>query len=283
MSTDRWSSQQLKKYESLLGRYYDRGGNLSEFDSFLSKNPTLINKKINSEGHTLLFQPRNRDFVNLLIQHGADVHITDSSGNTALMYLLMTGYYGDTSTIEALIEHSIDDINIQNKYGNTALIYAINKLYAPTVLDIVKLLIKSGADVALKNKLGNTALEVAYYQRDYYKQIYTILGARPGSTYDIASWERVVEIIEKEMMKHIHKEIKKQNIHSLTALKVLTSAHKATKGNPSQSLNTDLIKRIMRQSHTLMPPRQVLTSAKSVPTYPEQRKNKNVNKKHPSV
>ena len=281
MSSDRWSSQQLKKYESLIVRYYNSGGNLSEFDSFLSKNPTLINKKINSEGHTLLFQPRNRDFVNLLIQHGADVHIKDSDGNTALMYVLMTSRYGHTSAIEALIEHSKDVINVQNKSGNTALIYAINTLYSPTVLEIVKLLIKSGADVALKNKLGNTALEVAYEKRDYYKNLYTF----PGSTYthDIASWERVVEIIEKEMMKHIHKEIKKQNIHSLTALKVLTSAQKATKGTPSQSLNTDLIKRIMRQSHTLMPPRQVLTSAKSAPTYPEQRKNKSVNKKHPSV
>ena len=281
MSSDRWSSQQLK----YLYLYYNRGGNLSEFDSFLSKNPTLINKKINSKGHTLLFQPRNRDFVNLLIQHGADVHIKDSGGNTALMYVLMTGRYGHTSAIEALIEHSKDVINVQNKSGDTALMYAINTLYSPTVLEIVKLLIKSGADVALKNKLGNTALEDAYYQRDYYKQIYTILGARPGSNYTdhIASWEKVVEIIEKEMMKHIQKEIKKQNIHSLTALKVLTSAQKAAKGNPSQSLNTDLIKRIMRQSHTLMPPRQVLTSAKSAPTYPEQRKNKSVNKKHPSV
>ncbi|KAL1791691.1 ankyrin repeat domain-containing 26, partial [Sigmodon hispidus] len=47
----------------------------------------------------------NRKCVSILLKHGADPHIKDFSGNTALHYAV---YNGNKTIVNELLEHKVD-------------------------------------------------------------------------------------------------------------------------------------------------------------------------------
>ena len=96
------------------------------------------------------------DFVNMLLDRGADVNATDNFGNTALM---LASHFASTEIVNILLDRGAD-VNATDKFGNTALIMACKwRGYKPE--GIVSLLLKKGADVNANDRWKTTALMAA--------------------------------------------------------------------------------------------------------------------------
>lgn len=78
-----------------------------------TKNPAL----------TVAVYASNLDAAEILLQHGANINILDSSRNTPLMVAVIQN---DIAMVNLLIKHS-PDINIKNNFGFTPLNYAIQQ------------------------------------------------------------------------------------------------------------------------------------------------------------
>lgn len=108
----------------------------------------------NKDGNTLLMKAVSigyYDLADYLIDRNADIGITNSKGENALILSANYPY------ILNLLINNNADINISDNNGKTALHYACEggDLYS------VKLLIKSGADINKKDILGKTILMYA--------------------------------------------------------------------------------------------------------------------------
>ena len=94
------------------------------------------------------------DVAMFLIETGADVNVTDTNGNTPLIFIIHKT--GDLKIIKRLLEKGAA-VNTQNRTGETALMYAAWRGQA----NIVRLLLENRADATLKNRQGDTALTLA--------------------------------------------------------------------------------------------------------------------------
>jgi hypothetical protein len=88
-----------------------------------------------------------------LLSHGAEVHVVDFSGNSALHW---AAYAGNTEVVGLLADRGCP-LNNQNDDGDTALHYASR--YGRTAT--VKALVAKGAQQNIRNKANHTPLEVA--------------------------------------------------------------------------------------------------------------------------
>ena len=95
----------------------------------------------------------NVEIAKLLIEHGADVNVTDILDNTPLDDAISKN---NTEIAKLLIEYGAD-INVKGDYGKTPLHDAISK----NNVEIAKLLIEHGADVNVKDYIGYTLLGYA--------------------------------------------------------------------------------------------------------------------------
>jgi ankyrin len=104
--------------------------------------------------------------MKLLLEHGADPHITTFEGTTALMAaagvnwtVAQTYTVSDAALLEA-VKMNIElgaDVNATNSMGLTALLGAANK----GGNDIIRYLVAQGADLAVKDAVGRTPLKWA--------------------------------------------------------------------------------------------------------------------------
>jgi ankyrin repeat protein len=141
--------------------FYRQPENLEEI---LKANPDI--DAVNTEGYTPLHlavrRPDNEKAIRLLLQQGADVSITDSTGRNAL---LVSVGFRMTEYIELLVSKGIN-INSQDDDGNTALHYPLmkvleNKIFLPRSKEIVKILVERGADPYVRNKEGKSPMDLA--------------------------------------------------------------------------------------------------------------------------
>lgn len=119
--------------------------------------------------------------VSLLLELGADVHIQDSEGDTALT---LAAAEGKLDQVEPLLDHGANP-DTKNEAGDTALTLAadavtrfeewrsydveVESTHDATLMAVIReknlstieLLLKRGASVAVKNKAGDTALALA--------------------------------------------------------------------------------------------------------------------------
>jgi|GEM_PF-3498955 len=140
---------------------YRRSENLEEI---LEGNPEI--HAVNKEGYTALHlavrRPANEQAIGHLLQKGADVNITDSTGRNALLISVDSHQKG---YINLLVTKG-NDINSQDNNGNTALHYLFNKvldnkMYIPYCKDISEPLLKEGADPHIRNNEGKSPMDLA--------------------------------------------------------------------------------------------------------------------------
>ena len=91
--------------------------------------------------------------IEALINAGADVNASNSSGMTPLMYALQLSL--ESGFIDSLIKHGAD-VNKSDNDGHTPLM--VMGLYDPKT-SIVRSLLKAGADPSVKDKKGKRALD----------------------------------------------------------------------------------------------------------------------------
>jgi len=165
-----------------------RAGNVDELRQIL-KNGVLVNEPVTSNGETIAMiaaEGSTPDVVQVAIDYGADLHLRDKLGRTALHH---AAYYGMTKNIDLLLRNGVSvnsslpyeftvlmqaalngkadsvqflvahgaDVNAQDGSGNTALIHSVwgnNPLTVKTLLD-------AGADPSIRNKDNETALDIA--------------------------------------------------------------------------------------------------------------------------
>ena len=99
----------------------------------------------------------NIDVMNVLLNAGANPHISDDDGDNWLHYAA----YGDCSKVvlETIIDHGVD-VNAVNKYNQTALLIACKKCNE----DAINVLLNVGADPTIGDIDGNTCLYEAIGQ-----------------------------------------------------------------------------------------------------------------------
>ncbi len=112
--------------------------------------------------HVAVRRPDNDRAVELLLEHGADLHRPDLTGKNALLASVGSN---QKEYIGMLVSKGAD-INSGDGDGNTALHYALNdvltdKRYLPLSKGIVEVLMKEGADPHIKNKEGKSPMDLA--------------------------------------------------------------------------------------------------------------------------
>ena len=133
----------------------------------ITKNKGAVNALLNAgadpnigddDGNTCLYNAVrkhcNKDVLQAIISHGADVNATNNSKDTALMEAC---WMGNEDAINVLLQAAADT-NIASANGNTCLFDAVRKGCSKKVLEAI---ISHGADVNATNKANNTALRYA--------------------------------------------------------------------------------------------------------------------------
>ncbi len=111
-----------------------------------------------ARGYTLLMIAAyhdQREMVELLLDHGADVDAADTSGNTPLMGLCFKGHADLAAT---LLDRGAD-ANARNGSGATPLMLAA-MFHQPAIM---RALLDHGADASLANGQGHTAADLARF------------------------------------------------------------------------------------------------------------------------
>lgn len=116
-----------------------------------------------------------RKMVEILIDNGADVNMTDKSGNIPLLAAMTNGFWyypPEKATIQEYKEiikiliNNGADVNVKPEAGNTPLHWAVFDSRSFNNSDIIELLLKYGARVNVENDEGETALDLAKEQDD---------------------------------------------------------------------------------------------------------------------
>lgn len=100
------------------------------------------------------------EIARALIAAGAQVNAKDKFGNTAIVWVSRTGGNVRIGILKELIADGAD-VNARDAWGNPVLLNVVDIGVGPNKLDAVKLLVAAGADPAATNPEGQTALALA--------------------------------------------------------------------------------------------------------------------------
>lgn len=122
--------------------------------------------------------------ANILIENGADVNISDNTGETALM---VASANDNLETIKLLIQHGAD-VNTKDIDGETALMVASQNGHIATI----NFLVENGADVNAKDSDGWTALDKCEKHikvKEYLSSLIDELQKAEEANWEANSWE----------------------------------------------------------------------------------------------
>lgn len=145
--------------------------------TLLAKGADINN--VSSEGITPLMiaveKSYGQELTKLLINNGANIHLTDKRNRTPLFFAIDTHFINEEAA-KLLLEKGANP-NWQDNKGRTPLIALSEKYYrdyeTKQIVDIVVALLAKGADPTLKNSDGQTALDIAKLQN--HKEIIELL------------------------------------------------------------------------------------------------------------
>ncbi|MBD2358006.1 ankyrin repeat domain-containing protein [Tolypothrix sp. FACHB-123] len=101
--------------------------------------------------------------VELMLQRGANVNISDPNGITPLMVAARYTYRAGTEMTKFLLDKGAL-VNTKTQKDSTALMFACSPVaqhYEDEYVKVVKMLIAKGAQLNVKNQLGATPLSIA--------------------------------------------------------------------------------------------------------------------------
>ena len=134
----------------------------------------------NNRGRTALMlaarnsnKDSNVETVKLLLEYGANVNVVNNDRMTALM--LAACYSNEDSNIETvklLLEHRAN-VNLVDNEGWTALMKAARNFNECSNIETVKLLLEHGANVKIKNNDGKTFFN--YFDNEHYSECLDII------------------------------------------------------------------------------------------------------------
>jgi|GEM_PF-2177338 len=128
-------------------------------------NFTYNNRDYQATALMMAISYNNKPLFKKLIEHKADPHATNASGNSILHHTVRLKSKNHTCDFLNNILTIIPQINInqRNKEGETPLLYLLRctKKKPHEISEIVKQLIDNGADVTTADKKGNTPLIIA--------------------------------------------------------------------------------------------------------------------------
>lgn len=125
----------------------------SQVVSLLLANGAVVDSK-DVTGRTPLYDAPSIECVELLIDHGADVHVQDLYGMSPFMNSIFNKYEFDI--VQMLLDYGAD-INHKSRRGRTALDYAVKENYHAGLW----ILLRNGADHASVTCKGSTLLHSA--------------------------------------------------------------------------------------------------------------------------
>jgi ankyrin repeat protein len=131
------------------------GADLNRKDEVNQSTPLMwaVRKEENEEGKVTAPIEKKYDIAKLLIESGADIHVKNRWGSTALQWAADSG---NLVMVQTLIERGAD-VNAGDEAGLTPLMVAAN-YEGETYLKMVQTMIKAGAKVNVQDELGVTAL-----------------------------------------------------------------------------------------------------------------------------
>lgn len=154
------------------------------YDSLSLLMMTIVNQRkatfpysmiCDNEYHGLWLNKSQVNSFLCLLNNGASVNVTNSTGETPLLLASGCDYY-DISFIKELIDHGADvNYQLPEKYsdrlGNST---ALQNAIRCKRFDIVKLLVEKGADVNYEDKYKNTTLGMSLYGNCYNTTLYLL-------------------------------------------------------------------------------------------------------------
>ncbi|XP_046545773.1 uncharacterized protein LOC124255873 [Haliotis rubra] len=131
-------------------------GDICRVKSILSKGQVDKNS-VDTYGRTPVMwsaRQKQKEVFDYLVKSGADLSLTDKSGNN-ILHSACNG--GHMDIVRCILLKRLVDINSQDIYGRTAVMMAATRGYR----DVFDLLVRDGADLSLVDDAGNTVLHAA--------------------------------------------------------------------------------------------------------------------------
>ena len=166
---------------------------------------------------------QNMNEVESLLDGGKNVNETDSLGNNAIFYALLSD---NTQILNLLIRRGIN-CNYPNQAGRYPLLYAVDKLDS----NVVKALVDAGANVNVSDNEGLTAVMIASYRKSVamlkalnrYNASFSVKDGRGNTPLHIALQNEDVAMI-KFLLKQMDVDVYEPNDAGLTSLDMMRSS-----------------------------------------------------------
>ena len=158
--TDHGANSDLQDREGYSSVHY-AAGNLSDLCDvldFLITNGADVNAFTNDKFTPLIIASNcnNLNLVNSLIKHGANIHLVDRYGQTALHYSITVVDHDSVTVLTSLIKNGADVNALTNDKCSPLMMSSLSGS-----VNVVTILVENGANMDVQNQAGDTALHYA--------------------------------------------------------------------------------------------------------------------------
>lgn len=167
---------------------------------------------------------QNLNEVERLLDGGKNVNETDSLGNNAIFYALLSD---NTQILNLLIRRGIN-CNYPNRAGRYPLLYAVDKLDS----NVLKALVDAGANVDITDNEGLTAVMIASYRKSVamlkalnrYNASFSVKDGRGNTPLHIAIQNEDVPML-KFLLKQMDVDVYEPNDAGVTPLDMMRASN----------------------------------------------------------